>query len=129
MPIARIDVKRNWPAEQQRHLINSLHAAMVEALKIPERDRNIRYIEHQPDHFASPPGTSENYVLVEFSMFPGRSLEAKRNLYQGIVKRFGEIGIEPKDIFIVVHEVPMDNWGIRGGIPASEVNLGFKVNV
>jgi len=37
--------------------------------------------------------------------------------------------IKPKDIFIVLHEVPMENWGIRGGIPASEVNLGFKVNV
>ncbi|HEX7510149.1 MAG TPA: tautomerase family protein [Chitinivibrionales bacterium] len=129
MPIARIDVKKKWPTEQQHHLINSLHAAMVDALKIPEKDRNILYTEHQSDHFASPLETSGNYVLVELSMFPGRSLEAKRNLYQGIVKRFGEIGIEPKDIFIVVHEVPPDNWGIRGGIPASEVNLGFKVNV
>ncbi len=129
MPIACINVKKQWPAEQQRLLIDSLHAAMVESLKIPERDRNIRYFEHTPDHFAGPPETSENYVLIELSMFPGRSMEAKRNLYQGIVKRFGEIGIAPKDIFIVLHEVPMDNWGIRGGIPASEVDLGFKINV
>jgi phenylpyruvate tautomerase PptA (4-oxalocrotonate tautomerase family) len=129
MPIARIDVKKRWPAEQQCLLIDALHAAMMEALRIPERDRNIRYIEHQPEHFATPPDVSENYVLIELSMFPGRSLEAKRLLYQGIVKRFGAIGIQPKDIFIVIHEVPMDNWGIRGGIPASEVQLGFKIDV
>jgi len=129
MPIAKIEVRRNWPSEQQQRLIESLHAAMVEALKIPERDKQIRFVEHRPEHFAVPPEATENYTLVELSMFPGRSLEAKRNLYQGIVKRFGELGIEPKDIFIVLNEVPRENWGIRGGVPASEVDLGFKINV
>jgi phenylpyruvate tautomerase PptA (4-oxalocrotonate tautomerase family) len=32
-------------------------------------------------------------------------------------------------VFIVLNEIPLDNWGIRGGIPASEVDLGFKVGV
>lgn len=129
MPIARIEVRKSWPAEKQQFLIQALHAAMLAALKIPERDKQIRFVEHRPEHFAVPPGTTENYTLVELSMFPGRSLEAKRNLYEGIVKRFGEIGIEPKDIFIVLNEIPRENWGIRGGVPASEVDLGFKTNV
>lgn len=38
-------------------------------------------------------------------------------------------GIEGNDIMIVLHEVPLENWGIRGGKPASEVDLGFKVDV
>jgi phenylpyruvate tautomerase PptA (4-oxalocrotonate tautomerase family) len=129
MPIAKIEVRRYWTSEQQQRLIESLHAAMVEALKIPERDKQIRFVEHRPEHFVVPPEATENYTLVELSMFPGRSLEAKRNLYQGIVKRFGELGIEPKDIFIVLNEVSRENWGIRGGVPASEVDLGFKINV
>ena len=129
MPIARIEVRKSWPAEKQQFLIQALHAAMLEALKIPERDKQIRFVEHRPEHFAVPPEATENYTLVELSMFPGRSLEAKRNLYQGIVTRFGEIGIEPNDIFIVLNEVPRENWGIRGGVPASEVDLGFKINV
>ena len=129
MPIARIEVRKSWPAEKQQFLIQALHAAMLEALKIPERDKQIRFVEHRPEHFAVPPEATENYILVELSMFPGRSLEAKRNLYQGIVKRFGEIGIEPKDIFIVLNEISRENWGIRGGVPASEVDLGFKIDV
>ena len=129
MPIARIEVRKSWPVEKQQFLIQALHAAMLTALKIPERDKQIRFVEHRPEHFAVPPGATENYTLVELSMFPGRSLEAKRNLYEGIVKRFGEIGIEPKDIFIVLNEIPRENWGIRGGVPASEVDLGFKTNV
>ena len=33
------------------------------------------------------------------------------------------------DIFIVLNDIPLDNWGIRGGVPASEVDIGFKVDV
>ena len=129
MPIARIEVRRNWTPEEQQYLMESVHASLVEAFKIPEHDRLIRYVEHRPEHFAIPPGATGNYTLVEISAFPGRSIEAKRNLYKGIVSRLGAAGIDPKDVRIVLHEVPMDNWGIRGGIPASEVDLGFKVTV
>jgi phenylpyruvate tautomerase PptA (4-oxalocrotonate tautomerase family) len=129
MPITRIEVKRSWSGEQQQQLIDATHTALVEALKVPEHDKLIRFVEHRPEHFITPPGTSDNYTLVEISLFPGRSLDAKRKLYQGIIKRFGALGIAPNDIFIVLHESPLDNWGIRGGVPASEVDLGFKVNV
>lgn len=129
MPITRIEVKRSWPPETQRQLIEATHAAMVESLKIPDHDKLIRFVEHRPEHFVSPPDTSENFTLVEIALFVGRSLEAKRKLYKSIVRRFGELGIEPTDIRIILHEVPLENWGIRGGVPASEVNLGFNVNV
>lgn len=129
MPITRIEVKRSWPVAQQQHLVDAVHTAMVNALKIPEQDKIIRFIEHRPEHFIAPPGTSENYILVEITLFPGRSLDAKRKLYQGIIKRFSELGIAPGDILIVLIEAPLDNWGIRGGVPASEVDLGFNVNV
>ena len=33
------------------------------------------------------------------------------------------------DVTIVLHEVALDNLGIRGGNPASEVDLGFEVDV
>lgn len=30
---------------------------------------------------------------------------------------------------IVLHEVPSENWGIRGGQAACDVSLGFKIDV
>jgi len=105
-----------------------VYQAQLEALKVPEGDKQIRYVEHKPEHCPIPPGKTENYTFVEFLLFPGRSLEAKRRLYQGIVRRFCALGIEPPDILIVLHEPPLENWGIRGQ-PASEVNLGFNLNV
>ncbi len=38
-------------------------------------------------------------------------------------------GIKGDDIMIVLHEAPLENWGIRGGRPASEVDLGFKIEI
>jgi len=129
MPLAKIEVRRSWPPEQVQAIIEAVYLAQREALKVPEHDRQIRFIEHRPEHFHVPPGKTENFTLVEIALFAGRSLEAKRFLYQAIVKNLGEVGIAPGDIFIVLQEIPLDNWGIRGGIPASEVDLGFKVNV
>lgn len=75
------------------------------------------------------PGISEKYTFVEITAFPGRSSRAKRSLYQAIVHRLGPLGIPPNDILIIVVEPPMENWGIRGGHPASEVDLGYKTDV
>src|SRR6185369_1801155 len=129
MPIARIEVRKKWSRQEKDLLIQALHEAMVECLKIPEYDKITRFVEHEPEDFVVPPGCSENYVLVDISLFSGRSLDAKRALYKSVVSRFTEIGVPKKDIFIVLHEVPRDNWGIRGGIPASEVDLGFEIEV
>lgn len=129
MPLAKIEVRRSWPPERVQTIIEAIYLAEREALKVPEHDRQIRFIEHKQEHFHAPPGKTENFTLVEIDLFAGRSLEAKRSLYQAIVKNLGVVGIAPSDIFIVLHDVPLDNWGIRGGVPASEVDLGFKVDV
>ena len=129
MPLVKIETRRTWIASRKKEIMEAIHAAMREALKIPENDRNIRFHEHLPDDFQVPPDKTQNYMLVEITMFTGRSLQAKKELYQGIVNKLGILGILGSDVFIVLHEVPLENWGIRGGIPASEVDLGFKVDV
>lgn len=129
MPFAKIEVRKSRPAEEVSALIEAVYQAQRSALKVPEDDRQIRYIEHKPEHFAVPPGKTDNYTLIEITLFPGRTLDAKRKLYQSIVRRFGELGIASSDIFIILNEPPLDNWGIRGGVPASEVDLGFNLKV
>jgi phenylpyruvate tautomerase PptA (4-oxalocrotonate tautomerase family) len=62
-------------------------------------------------------------------MFAGRSMDAKRRLYRGIVDRLASLDIPPSDVLIVLHEPPMENWAINGGVPANEVDGGFKVDI
>ncbi|UCB49398.1 MAG: tautomerase family protein [Deltaproteobacteria bacterium] len=129
MPLARISIRKGRTADEKKALLDAVHASMIEALNIPENDRNQRITEYVYEDLIIPPGKTAKYTLVEIIMFPGRSIEAKRHLYQSLVKNLAELGTDPMDVFIVLYEPPMENWGIRGGIPASEVDLGFKVNV
>ncbi len=129
MPLARIETRRPWPPEQVQALMNAVYESFREALKVPEGDRQIRYVEHRPEHFAVPPGKTANATLVEITMFPGRSLAAKKALYAAIVRRYEALGIAPSDVMIVLNEPPLDNWGLRGGQPASELDLGFDLKV
>ncbi len=129
MPLVKIETRKSWNESQKKGIMDAIHLAMQKALKIPEDDRDIRFHEYHPVDFQVSPEKTENYILVEISMFTGRSFRAKKELYQGIVGNLGKVGIIASDVFIVLHEVPLENWGIRGGTPASEVDLGFKVDI
>jgi len=129
MPLARIEVRRSWPPEQVQAIIEAIYLAQTDALKVPEGDRQIRFVEHKPEHFHAPPGKTENYTLVEINMFAGRSMATKRALYQAIVTNLGTLGIASSDIIIVLNEIPLENWAVWGCVPASEADLGFEVNV
>jgi phenylpyruvate tautomerase PptA (4-oxalocrotonate tautomerase family) len=129
MPNTRIEVKRGWVGAQRAALIEAVQSALVEAIRIPEHDRTSRLIEHDPDAFAAPPGRGEKYTLVEITLFSGRSMAAKRALYQAIVRNLGAFGVPANDIKIVLIEVPPENWGVRGGQAASEIDLGFEIKV
>ncbi|MCX7774190.1 MAG: tautomerase family protein, partial [Clostridia bacterium] len=129
MPLIQLSLIKGRTGEEKRNVARSVHAALVEAFHILENDINIRITEYDRDDFLLADDKSSLYTLVEISAFAGRSLEAKRNLYAAIVRNLNKLGVEPRDIMILIHEEALDNWGVRGGKPASEVNLGFKVDV
>lgn len=59
----------------------------------------------------------------------GRSINAKRTLYREIITRLATLGIDPLDVSVLLRESPLENWGIRGGQAASDVDLGFTVTI
>lgn len=73
-------------------------------------------------------GVAETYTRVTIDCFSGRSIEAKRALCREIVDRLGEHGIPAQHVSILLRESPTENWG-SGGIPASDVDLGFDIEV
>ena len=129
MPIIQIELIKGRSAEEKSAIHQAVHEALVEAIKIPDHNHPQRIVEHAPEDFRVAPGGSEKFALITITMFPGRSDKAKRNLYQTLVTRLGALGIPPAEVFIVLMESDLVNWGIRGGIPASEVELGFEINV
>ena len=129
MPAARIEIREGRSSSEKKALLEAVHSALVEALKIPEDDGIRRLHELPAECFEVSPDKTEMFTLIEITMFPGRSFDAKRALYRALVRNLGELGVAPNDVFVILHEPPMENWGIRGGVPASEVDLGFEVEV
>jgi phenylpyruvate tautomerase PptA (4-oxalocrotonate tautomerase family) len=128
MPVVHIHLARGRPPAQKKAILQGVHAALREAFQIPDHDRNLILHEHDPDAFDSAKGPE--FTLVEVTAFAGRSREAKRALFAAVVRNLErDPGIAPQKVTIIVHEPPLDCWGIRGGKPAGEVDLGFKVDV
>ena len=129
MPLVKIETREGRTAEEKKALLDAVHDALVEAFEIPEDDRQGRLAEYPADNYEVPPGKTENHLLITIDAFPGRSTQAKSRLYAGIVGRLEDLGVEPRDVLIVVNERPLENWGIRGGQSAAEVDLGFALDV
>lgn len=128
MPIVHVHVRAGRPPGERKAILDGVHAALVEAFRIPAHDRTQLLHEHAPECFESAHGGS--FTLVEVTAFPGRSAEAKRRLYAALVRNLEAApGIPPAAVMIVVHEPALESWGIRGGRAATDVELGFRVDV
>ena len=129
-PLVKIEIREGKSREYKKAILDGVHEALVEALKIPNSDRFQRIYELEEDDFEVPPDRTDQATIIEIKMFPGRSLEAKKNLYQYIIRNLEDNpGINGSDVMIILLEPPMSNWGVRGGQPASEVDLGFDLDV
>ena len=113
----------------KHRLSDVIHACVVEALDYPVDKRFHRFFPLEPDDFYYPAGRSDRYIIVELSMFEGRSLEAKKRLIRLLFERVGaELDLSPDDLEITIFETPRHNWGIRG-LPGDELELTYKVAV
>lgn len=100
---------------------------VVQTLQLPENDQNFRLIEYEPDFFQMKPPYK---VIIEISLFSGRTPKTKKLLFQNLVQQLETHQLfERKEVFILLNEQPIENWGVRGGIPANELELGFIVEI
>lgn len=131
MPTVLIEVRRRYTQAEEVAIIDAVHGALVAAFQIPAKDKNVRLIAHEPHRFAVSQELSqpEYRTLVSIDCFTGRSVDAKRALYAEVVERLAALGIPRDHVMITLHEVDRENWGIRGGQAASDVDLGFNVRV
>ncbi|MCG8313449.1 MAG: tautomerase family protein [Pseudomonadales bacterium] len=131
MPSVLMEVRQQYSTEIEEGIMEAVHAALREAFKILPGDRNVRLLVHEPHRFQCPPDREkpEYYTHISIDCFSGRSIDAKRLLYKAIVNNLAVFGIPGDHIKIMLREITAENWGIRGGQAACDVDLGFKVDV
>ncbi|ENU29836.1 tautomerase family protein [Acinetobacter sp. NIPH 1852] len=110
-------------------LSDAIHLALVTSLSYPIEKKFQRFIALEQANFIYPNDRSDNYTIIEISMFEGRTTEAKKRLIQTIFDNIQQqCGISPQNIEITIFETPKANWGIRGQ-NADELQLNYQVNV
>jgi hypothetical protein len=129
MPDILAEVRGTWLDGKQAEFLRAVHRAVVRALKTPDEEPLARLIEHRISSYLTPDVAGERFTRIEIVLFKGRSLEAKRQLYQAIVENLRPFDIPAEDVKIVLIEVSADDVGFRGGKAASDVDLGYSLNV
>ncbi len=115
MPLVKVEILQGKTKEYKKSLLEGIHVALEHSIGIESWDRFQRLYELDPDHFERSESKTDQFTMIEITMFPGRTKEQKARLFEEIVRELGErLGIESSDIFIVLNEPPNENWGLAG---------------
>ena len=115
MPLVRIEMIKGKSHEYKKNVLDCIHEGLIETIGIEDWDRFQHIIETDPDDFETAPGKTEAFMIIEITMFPGRSKEQKKALIEQITEKLCErLSIPATDIFIVINEPPTENWGLGG---------------
>jgi hypothetical protein len=131
MPSATIEVRHAYSPDEEVALMEAVHAAIVEAFEVSPVHRNVTLVVHAPHRFIGRTDCPQPERVTNISIFllPGRSRAAKRRLYASLVKRLQAFGIPPVCVLVRLHELPAENFGVRGGQALCDVELGYSVAV
>jgi 4-oxalocrotonate tautomerase family enzyme len=123
MPLVKIELLEGNDPQFLFAIRDAVLDCVTGVLRLPPDDRNIRILEYEPGFFQM---KSPYEVLIEITLFQGRTKETKKKLFESVCKVLeNKPGISKEKIFIVLNEQPMENWGIRGGMPANEIEFDF----
>jgi hypothetical protein len=129
MPDVLIEVRGDWLKTRKGDFIEAIKDGIVTALKTPEDDKILRLIEHAPESFSIPRWAGERFTHIEITMFVGRTIVVKRALYRALVENLEPFGVPKDDVKIILIEVDPSNVGMRGGRAASDVKLGYELEI
>lgn len=129
MPVINIEVVKPINSSAKKEILKTIHEGSAKILQIPGNSCHLRWIEISSDDYFCVTDKPENHIYVEIKLFPGRSIETKRALYQFIFTTLKDYGLDTDGLMIALNEISKENWGMHGGIPCSELVLGYKVEV
>jgi hypothetical protein len=129
MPDVLIEVRGDWLMTRKADFIEAIEDGIVSALQTPKDDKILRLVEHAPENFSIPRWAGERFTHIEITMFKGRSIDAKRALYQAIVKNLEPFGVPPNDTKIILIEVLPTEVGMRGGKAACDLDIGYEIAI
>lgn len=115
MPLVKINMLKGKSPEYKKAVLDSVHQGLISSLGIEDWDRFQRIVEFDKGDFETAPGKTDDFMIIELSLFPGRTKEQKKKAIEMITSNLEtDLNIKPTDVFIVISEPPLENWGMGG---------------
>lgn len=114
MPIIKMSIYKGKTTEEKKNICVAIQAAVKEVLLLNHDNFTHRIYEFSKENMIIPEGRSDNYMILELDMFPGKSKEQKRNIFPLILENLSKYEISKDDLIIIYREPLTENWYIRG---------------
>ena len=115
MPLVRIEMIKGKSRGYKQTLLDLIHEGLVESIGIADWDIFQRIIEIDREDFETSTDKTDDFMIIEITMFPGRTKEQKQALIETVTgKLTTALSINPTDIYIVINEPANENWGMGG---------------
>jgi 4-oxalocrotonate tautomerase len=122
MPLVRIDVNKDTPAERIRAVSQAVYNAMVEIANVPLHDRFQVVTRHAADEIIYP---EEGYlgieytrdlIIIQVTWVSGRSTDVKKRFYKSIADELHEKhGVRKQDVWINLVDTSREDWSFGNG--------------
>ena len=115
MPLVKVNMLVGKTPEYKKTVFDCIHQGLIDAFGIADWNRFQRIEEYEKDSWEAPEGQTENFMIIELTIFPGRTREQKEVAIEKITGLLCEkLGIAATDVFIVMNAPPLENWGMGG---------------
>lgn len=122
MPLVRIALMKGPHQAFGRKVGEIVYRAMVDTIKVPQKDHFQIITEHDTDSLIYDPDylgirRSDGVVFIQITLNEGRTVDMKKALYAAIAERLhGELAIRREDVLISLVEVKKENWSFGNGV-------------
>ena len=122
MPLVRIDLNKDAPAERIRIVSQAVYGAMVEIAGVPINDKFQIVTRHTADEIIYPAEGylgvqySPDLIIIQVTWVGGRSTDVKKQFYRRIADEIHlKAGVRKEDVFIQLVDSGREDWSFGNG--------------
>jgi 4-oxalocrotonate tautomerase len=122
MPLVRIDLNRDAPAERIRIVSQAVYGAMIEIANVPINDKFQIVTRHSTDEIIYPDEGylgmrySSELIIIQVTWVGGRSTDVKKQFYRRIADEIHvNAGVRKEDVWINLVDDGREDWSFGNG--------------
>jgi 4-oxalocrotonate tautomerase len=122
MPLVRIDLNKNAPAERVRVVSQAVYGAMTDIADVPVNDKFQIITRHAADEIVYPDEGylgvkySPDLIIIQVTWVRGRSIDVKKQFYHRIADEVHKkAGVRKEDIWISLVDSEREDWSFGNG--------------